>query len=134
MAPVKIDENTKEISYNEKKTQAILNKNKKIIVLFHANWCGACKDLHKIWGATIKKYEKNNSKKNIIFEIEHSSFNKIKNEPLSDIIKEVSHIPMLFCLQYDKKKNTCHYEHCENLKDEKDILKFLRDAEKTQRM
>lgn len=130
MASVKIDENITENSYNEKKTQAILNKNKKIIVLFHANWCGACKDLHKIWGTTIKKYEQNNKKKNTIFEIEESSFKKIKNEPLSDIIKEVGHIPMLFCLRYDKKKNTCHYEQCENLKDEKAILKFLRDSDK----
>ena len=51
------------------------NKKNKII-LFHAHWCGACRNFMPIW----KKVTDNYKNKIDVLEIEHSTFDNVKYE------------------------------------------------------
>lgn len=137
MTLIKIDNNDKKISFSniahKKKIKTILSKNKKIIVLLHASWCGNCKEIHKYWDKTIKEHNNKNKGKNIkIFEIEHSSFGDIEKdglEPLSEIIKNTGHVPVLFYLDF-KNDNEIHY-HEERINDAKSLGQFLKTVQKS---
>jgi hypothetical protein len=140
MVLIKIDEKPeikdgiiiKEFSYSKYRTKikAILNKNKKFIILFHSSRCGACISLHEYWGKTIKEFEKKIGIKIPIFEIEESSFKHIIKDniqPLSEMAKQVKYIPMLFYIEYDKKNKIIHY-HEEKVNNAKDLNTFLNNA------